>query len=174
MSRASEDIMARARRHSHFGRKVYAPRAPPNFKGIDHKEHFRMHYGTGFLDNEIERARKRAMAAGGKTEYVSPLGEGFTFADGGKGRRGPSMRHSTRNSGNTVEFEYEEAHYYDSNGGDMSEAQRILYNKEQVRTRAEKRRKNRRPRKRDEEQDERQQRKHHAKIESAGNGCVVM
>jgi DnaJ-class molecular chaperone len=61
-------------------RKVYARVRRLVFKTFDPKQHFDMHYGDGQMREEIDRAIKRAKEAGGKLEYESPLGPGFTFS----------------------------------------------------------------------------------------------
>jgi len=72
-------------------RKVYAPSPPPDWKRVwNHREHYEMHYGDGFLKQAVEQMRKSAEREG-QFQYKSPLGKGFAFADegtwGGRGGR---------------------------------------------------------------------------------------
>ncbi len=107
-------------------RRVYAPRAPPGFKTFDHQRHFDMHYGDGQMKEEIERVQKRAMQAGERTEYQSPLGPGFSFdhfektADGNpfaRGKQGPTAATTNGESGTTTKVEYQEAFFGGEWGG---------------------------------------------------------
>mmetsp|Transcript_7288 Transcript_7288/g.10316 ORF Transcript_7288/g.10316 Transcript_7288/m.10316 type:complete len:244 (-) Transcript_7288:30-761(-) len=130
-------------------RKVYAPKPPPNFKIFDETKHFEMHYGTGMMKDEVDRARKRAEAASGRDasyDYKSPLGEGFTFGDHrsadnvnpySKAPQGPPPK----TGGYT--FEYEEAHFFDQNGSDLNNAKRVIRSKEIIKERMYDRRKER-------------------------------
>lgn len=137
-------------------RKVYAPRPPPGFKIFDHEKHFRMHYGDGFMDEEIERMRKRAQQAGGNYfEYESPLGEGFTMPSssraefsGGWVKQGKKMKSDG--------LEYESAYYYDPMESEVSRRKRA---KETIKERMKERRRNRPER---------------AKISSEDDGCIIM
>lgn len=129
-------------------RKVYAPRPPPGFKIYDKQQHFDMHYGDGFMKEEVERARKRAQAASGRDVsygYKSPLGKGFAFGKGGsssenvnpysKAPQGPP-----KSGGITID--YEESHLFDSDG-DLHNAKRVIRHKEIVREKMEERRRQR-------------------------------
>ena len=84
-----------------------------------------MHYGQGMMNEEIERARKRAEAASPRSEsgrlYRSPLGAGFTF-DGRRplreqmnpySRKGERQHDGIHDGG--FRIVYEEA-YFNMNG----------------------------------------------------------
>lgn len=115
-----------------------------------------MHYGDGMMNEEIERARKRAEAASSRKSgfsYQSPLGNGFSF-DSGKSmdeQRNPYSRRRNQQQGNNVRgaddgfrIEYEEAHFDMGNSaGDFSQARRVMKAKEQVVERMKDRRKTR-------------------------------
>ena len=82
-----------------------------------------MHYGDGMMNEEIERARKRAEAASPRKNgytYQSPLGAGFTFTNtkplneqmnpySRKGKR--QHDHLNTKFGNNLKFEYEESYF---------------------------------------------------------------
>ena len=87
------------------------------------------------MKEEIERARKRAEAASGRSshnfgyEYVSPLGKGFEFSGGGGNPFSRSGRKRMKNQNRSVggvganagdEFEYEEAYMDLGNSGSIS------------------------------------------------------
>jgi len=78
-------------------RKVYAPRPPPGFKVFDHELHFKMHYGNGILEQEIDRARRRALDAAERPsdEYESPLGKGFKYPTVSSSKNNPKSGSST-------------------------------------------------------------------------------
>lgn len=144
-------------------RKVYSPRPPPGFKTFDPKKHFDMHYGDGQMQEEMERAMRRAKEAAGKEEYESPLGPGFTFHSvrdsnpySKRSPQGPSA------NGFKVEIEYEESHFYDANNGNMSDAKRTVNSRETVRGRLHERRKIRLER-----------RKARSTDDNEAGGCVI-
>jgi curved DNA-binding protein CbpA len=91
-------------------RKVYSPRPPPGFKTFDNQRHFDMHYGDGQMRAEIERVQKRALKAGEKSEYQSPLGPGFSFGHFEKTGEGNLYSKSTQGAkpitgGGTIHYE---------------------------------------------------------------------
>jgi DnaJ-class molecular chaperone len=145
-------------------RKVYSPRPPPGFKTFDPKKHYDMHYGDGMMKEEVERAFRRAKEAAGKEAYTSPIGPGFSFSSDQD--RNPYSRKSTQQgpkaNGLHIDIEYEEAHFYDSNSGNMSDAKRVVNHREHIRGRLHDRRRMR---------VERQQRQTSPRQES---GCSVM
>merc|ERR1711862_344194 len=63
-------------------RKVYTTyRPPPGFKIFDNERHYRMHYGNGIMEEEVENARMRMRAAQrASAQYSSPLGGGASYA----------------------------------------------------------------------------------------------
>lgn len=140
-------------------RKVYSPRAPPGFKAFDPKRHFDMHYGDGMMNQELERARKRAERASSRFDgvngssygYQSPLGKGFSFEGTqgyGSNPYARRRRQNTKASSRSVDdIEYEEAHYYDSSTSDLNNARRLIRTKELIKQRMDERRKHREPRK---------------------------
>ncbi|KAL3765484.1 hypothetical protein ACHAW5_008734 [Stephanodiscus triporus] len=114
-----------------FYRRVYSPAAPPGMKTFDRQRHFDMHYGHGMMNEEIERARKRAEAASprragsGGRSYASPLGAGFSFDERRPLREqtNPYSRRGERQHDDVVvggaggfRIVYEEA-YVNMNGG---------------------------------------------------------
>jgi len=129
-------------------RKVYAPRPPPNFKIFDKTAHFEMHYGSGMMKEEVDRARKRAEDASGRDksyDYKSPLGEGFTFGDSRSADnvnpyswapQGPPPKEG-------ITYEYEEAHFFDQDGSELNQAKRVIRAKETIKERMHDRRKER-------------------------------
>ncbi|KAL7554953.1 hypothetical protein ACHAWF_018513 [Thalassiosira exigua] len=171
---------SRAAERNPFYRKVYSPAAPPGMKTFDRKRHYDMHYGDGMMKEEIERARKRAEAASPRKSgfsYQSPLGAGFSF-DRTKSmgqqtnpysRRG-KRQHDHLNEGG-YRIEYEEAHF-DLNGGDLSQARRVLRGKEHVVERMHDRRRSRK-RERGDPYPYRTGRDGED-AEAGGSGCVVM
>mmetsp|Transcript_8689 Transcript_8689/g.12354 ORF Transcript_8689/g.12354 Transcript_8689/m.12354 type:complete len:259 (-) Transcript_8689:360-1136(-) len=139
-------------------RTVYAPRPPPNFKTFDPKRHYDMHYGDGMMNEEIERARKRAEAASSRVgsgyHYRSPLGDGFEFGGGyGFGanpfsRTGRAVKNGGRTSPTMLdrdeeEWEYEEGHFNAMNGSQNMQAKRAMRMKSRVAERLNVRRQNR-------------------------------
>ncbi len=143
---------SRAAQRNPFYRKVYSPAAPPGMKTFDRQRHYDMHYGDGMMNEEIERARKRAERASTRKSgysYQSPLGAGFNF-DKGKpmgeqmnpfSRRG-SKQHDHLNNTGGYRIEYEES-YFEMNTSQLSEARRVMSSKEHVVERMNDRRKNR-------------------------------
>jgi curved DNA-binding protein CbpA len=146
---------SRAAERNPYYRKVYSPAAPPGMKTFDRQRHFDMHYGDGIMNEEIERARKRAEAASPRKSgysYQSPLGAGFYFDMGRPmnqqmnpySRRG-SRQHDHLNNSNATggnRIEYEEA-YFEMNTSQLSEARRVMSSKQHVVERMNDRRKNR-------------------------------
>jgi curved DNA-binding protein CbpA len=112
-------------------RKVYAPSPPPGFKTFDPKEHYDMHYGDGQMREEIDRAIKRAKEAGGKLEYESPLGPGFAFSS--PNDNNPYSRRAAQGpqaNGFSIDIDYEESHFFDSNNRDTRHAKKIVNHRE--------------------------------------------
>eukprot|EP00540_Astrosyne_radiata_P022717 CAMPEP_0116869746 /NCGR_PEP_ID=MMETSP0418-20121206/27927_1 /TAXON_ID=1158023 /ORGANISM="Astrosyne radiata, Strain 13vi08-1A" /LENGTH=193 /DNA_ID=CAMNT_0004505869 /DNA_START=286 /DNA_END=867 /DNA_ORIENTATION=+ len=134
-----------AAQHNPNYRKVYAPRPPPDFKIFDFQRHYEMHYGDGQMREEVSRARKRAKEAAGREEYRSPLGKGFVF----KKDAFSSSQRRTKTAAEDDEYDYTEAHFFDSNSSDMSTAKRVVYAKQTIQSRMEERRTQRKPRPRD-------------------------
>ena len=110
------------------------------------------------MNEELERARKRAEAAssrfdgssGSSYAYQSPIGKGFSFeGTGGVGSNPYSRRRNrtarTSSSSSTFDIEYEEAHYYDSSSSDLNHARRLLRHRDFIKERMDERRRNRRP-----------------------------
>lgn len=107
-------------------RKVYSPQAPKGFKIFDRQRHFDMHYGDGMMNEEIERARKRAEACSDRfsgLDYTSPLGPGFSFDESlpPNRQRNPYSKHSRqgpppKNGG--IRIDYEET-YFEMHGSDL-------------------------------------------------------
>lgn len=60
-------------------RKVYTTRPPPGFKIFDNDLHFRMHYGNGIMEEEIQKVKLRMRAAANAGGY-SPLGNNKSFS----------------------------------------------------------------------------------------------
>lgn len=134
-----------------------------------------MHYGQGMMNEEIERARKRAEAASPRKSgfsYQSPLGAGFSFDSkrpmneqmNPYSRRGKRQHDHIDTSGPRIE--YEEA-YFDMNGMDLNEARNSVRRKEVVVERMRDRRKHR-VRERGEPNPSQRRR------EEEEAGCVVM
>lgn len=144
---------SRAAQRNPFYRKVYSPAAPPGMKTFDRQRHYDMHYGDGMMNEEIERARKRAEAASPRKSgysYQSPLGSGFSFDKGRPlseqmnpySRRG-SKQHDHINNTGGYRIEYEESYMEMNIGGNFSEARKVMSTKEHVVERMNDRRKNR-------------------------------
>mmetsp|Transcript_36483 Transcript_36483/g.54423 ORF Transcript_36483/g.54423 Transcript_36483/m.54423 type:complete len:242 (-) Transcript_36483:41-766(-) len=116
-------------------RKVYRPRPPPGMKIFDEKKWYDMHYGDGQMQEELEYARRRAKEAGNRQEYVSPLGKGFKFES--PDDRNPYSRAAQGPSAGKKEdfiFEYEEAHFYDMDGGGLGgSGKRVVQRRTDVR-----------------------------------------
>ena len=150
-------------------RKVYSPKAPPGFKIFNSERHWNMHYGDGQMREEVERARRRAEQASGRTtgyEYESKLGKGFSFHsedDHNPYSKNPHQGPAANSTGFHVE--YEEAHYYDLGSTDLKKARRVVGRQELVRQRMYERRKNRIERQKQEPQPQR---------EEEAAGCTVM
>jgi hypothetical protein len=122
-------------------RKVYTSQPPPGFKIFDRQRHYDMHYGDGMMREEIERARKRAEAASDRShgyDYVSPLGQGFSFDASSSSSGNPYSKSARRRKDvehGEHKIEYEEAHYYDWNSSNMNDAQTIVDVKNRVASR---------------------------------------
>ena len=97
-----------------------------------------MHYGDGMMNEEIERARKRAEAASPRKNgytYQSPLGAGFTFNStkplneqmNPYSRRGKRQHdHLNTKFSNNIKFEYEESYFeMGNNSMDIMESKRM-------------------------------------------------
>jgi hypothetical protein len=113
-----------------------------------------MHYGQGMMNEEIERARKRAEAASPRNEsgrsYRSPLGAGFSF-DGRRplreqmnpySRKGEQQHDDVHDGG--FRIVYEEAHVNMNGSMDLNGAakqQRSVNGKEYIIERMKDRRK---------------------------------
>ncbi len=166
--------------------EVYSPAAPPGMKTFDRQRHYDMHYGDGMMNEEIERARKRAERASTRKSgysYQSPLGAGFNF-DKGKpmgeqmnpfSRRG-SKQHDHLNNTGGYRIEYEES-YFEMNTSQLSEARRVMSSKEHVVERMNDRRKNR-VRERGDPNPYQERRRRimddEDNAEDSSSGCVVM
>lgn len=129
-------------------RKVYSPKAPPGFGRIfDSEKHYRYHYGDGMMQEEVERARKRAESASSRKSgyhYESPLGKGFSFtSEQDYNPYSKSAKQGPHSNQNDDEMEYEEAHYYDLGSTDMNNARRVVSRQESIRQRMYKRRQER-------------------------------
>ena len=175
---------SRAAQRNPFYRKVYSPAAPPGMKTFDRQRHYDMHYGDGMMNEEIERARKRAEAASPRKNsgysYQSPLGSGFSFDTGRPmgeqknpySRRGSRQHdHIHNNTAGLYRIEYEES-YMEMNGGhNFSEARKVMSSKEHVVERMNNRRKDRER----ERGDPNPYQERRRRIENGEeSGCVVM
>ena len=170
---------SRAAQRNPFYRKVYSPAAPPGMKTFDRQRHYDMHYGDGMMNEEIERARKRAEAASSRKSgysYQSPLGAGFHFDKGRPmkeqmnpySRRG-SKQHDHINQDGGFRIEYEES-YFEMNTGQLSEARKVMSTKQHIVERMQDRRKNR-VRERGDPNPYQERRRRN---EEEDEGCVVM
>mmetsp|Transcript_14771 Transcript_14771/g.28168 ORF Transcript_14771/g.28168 Transcript_14771/m.28168 type:complete len:273 (-) Transcript_14771:25-843(-) len=172
---------SRAAERNPFYRKVYSPAAPPGMKTFDRQRHYDMHYGDGMMNEEIERARKRAEAASTRKSgfsYKSPLGAGFDFDSKRpmKEQMNPYSRKGNRQHDGIdtggFRIEYEEG-YMDMKGGmDLSEAKKNTRSKEFVVERMNDRRKFR-ARERG-EPNVYEERRRQAKMDADEAGCVIM
>ncbi len=172
---------SRAAQRNPFYRKVYSPAAPPGMKTFDRQRHYDMHYGDGMMNEEIERARKRAEAASPRKSgysYQSPLGSGFSFDKGRPlgeqmnpySRKGSKQHDHIKNSGG-YRIEYEESYMEMNIGGNFSEARKVMSTKEHVVERMNDRRKNRER----ERGDPNPYQERRRRIENGEeSGCVVM
>ena len=172
---------SRAAQRNPFYRKVYSPAAPPGMKTFDRQRHYDMHYGDGMMNEEIERARKRAEAASPRKSgysYQSPLGSGFSF-DKGKplgeqmnpySRKG-SKQHDHINNTGGYRIEYEESYMEMNTSSNFSEARKVMSSKEHVVERMNDRRKNRERERGDPNPYQERRRRDENGEES---GCVVM
>eukprot|EP00957_Ditylum_brightwellii_P161571 12301654-Ditylum_brightwellii.AAC.1 len=113
-----------------------------------------MHYGDGFLKEEIarlEKARKRAAEASDRFnsfEYESPLGQGFSFTGAPKEGNPYSKKPQGPPKNQSYTIEYEESHFYETDGTKLKDgftggAKRVVRAKETVKGRMEERRQNR-------------------------------
>ena len=111
-----------------------------------------MHYGNGMMNEEIERARKRAEAVSSRKSghsYQSPLGNGFTFnkdRPSGQQSNPYSIRRqrnqNQQHNDDEIRIQYEES-YLEMNGGDFDTARQVMKAKESVVERMNVRRRNR-------------------------------
>jgi len=146
-----------------------------------------MHYGDGMMNEEIERARKRAEAASPRKNgytYQSPLGAGFTFTNtkplneqmnpySRKGKR--QHDHLNKFGNNSLKFEYEESYFeMGNNSMDIMESKRM--GKEKVVKRMNERRKDRvRERGEPNPYQQRRRKQREGTVEDDESpGCVVM
>ena len=148
-----------------------------------------MHYGQGMMNEEIERARRRAEAASPRKNgfsYTSPLGAGFSFNKDRPmdqqmnpfSKKGMKQHDHLDKKNGGFRIEYEEA-YFDMDGQDLSDAKRNMRGKEFVVERMKDRR-SRRVRERDEMRERGEpnpfQPRNGRRVENdaEGAGCVVM
>lgn len=175
--------VSRAAERNPFYRKVYSPAAPPGMKTFDRQRHYDMHYGDGMMNEEIERARRRAEAASPRRSgfsYRSPLGAGFSFDPkrpmdeqmNPYSRKGKRQHDHIKNGG--FRIEYEES-YLDMDGGlDLSGARSTSRRKEIVVERMRDRRMERVRERGDPNPHTRRRRRQAKEDEAEGAGCVIM
>ena len=143
-----------------------------------------MHYGDGMMNEEIERARKRAEAASPRKNgysYQSPLGAGFSFTTkplneqmNPYSRKGTRQHDHINKFGTSLKFEYEESYFeMGSNSMDIMESKRM--GKEKVVKRMNERRKDRvRERGEPNPYQQRRRQREGTVEDDESPGCVVM